>query len=202
MSNLKSAIDKLVLEVKAQFDFDIVGYNAGASSIELAPIVAQFPCIGDELKEWFEIGFDCLPPYEMFNPVESITKFDALVSQFEELNGGVDEALVWDDSIPNGEQHPKHCAGTPFWNKGWVPVGEFETQTLFVDFAPGSNGQVGQVVCAYETEMGLTVQGLSIQDWILRIAKAVEDGVFDDFLIISSDMINSDPISSLDNVKE
>ena len=136
-----------------------------------------------------------VPPYVFIDPEKIVETSRYMACHYDKLSIMFGEPMEWDDQIPDRPRQRDFCICNKNWNLHWLPIARFfDEELLFMDLDPGPNGTLAQIVQLYDDDMGLWVQGKSVSGWLKRITQAVDDGLFDEYLITPSDMMRSYPI--------
>ena len=133
------------------------------------------PSAPEQLFELFEhFDFECVnlfSPLCLLAPAVMQDRVAAQIEFYADVDSMLDEAWSgWADSTH------RCCRLDLSWRTKWVPLGDFNGDTMFIDMDPADAGVAGQVVLAQEDGKFLGVVGYSIAHWLNRIAENVENG--------------------------
>jgi hypothetical protein len=176
-------------EIDSQTEFQL------AESVRSA-LTDHFSGITDQMMRSLAVLQYCwVPPYVLIEPSEIIDTSLYLAKHYAKLDEMFGKPIEWDDQIPGSPALCDFCNCDQNWNSNWIPVARFfDQEMLFMDLCPGPNGTRGQLVQVYDDDMGLWVQGHSMADWLSRITNAVNDRLFDEYLITPSVMMQAYPL--------
>ena len=156
-------------------DFPLPEKIDGVSPSDLKSILANMPGAPEQLFELFEqFDFECVNlfrPLYLLAPAVMQNKVAAQIEFYADVDSMLEEA--WSGWA--GSTH-RCCRLDLSWRTEWIPIGDFNGDTVFIDMDPAEAGVAGQVVSVQEDGKFLEVFGYSIAHWLNRIAENIENG--------------------------
>ncbi|MFK7768236.1 MAG: SMI1/KNR4 family protein [Mariniblastus sp.] len=172
---VKEALDRLVSAIKKSHpQHNLSDTITGLSPEEVDQIEVSMPFASRELLELFHLyDFSCcnlFSPLYLSPPSEMKEAIDAQIDFYEE----VDDLL---EGIRGGWRSSSHeaCKLDQSWRDKWIPIGDSNGNSVFIDMDPSENGALGQVVTIQESAKHLEVLGYSLSHWMERIATKLEN---------------------------
>ncbi len=169
-------LEKTIKKYDPKFD-----WNASPASPEtIARLRKELP---DAPRQFFELLEICdYTACGLFSPID--------LTPLHKLKDGTQVQM--DFFYGNGFQHEgwvpdKYgiCKSEKHWRKGWIPLGDFNGDPIFIDMDPSETGIPGQIVSIQTDGWYLDPQAYSIAHWLYRIAEKVEkDKEFDGFAFV------------------